>query len=135
MFSDLPLNPTERTLRQFAGAWFLVFFIAAFRYFVHGHKTASIALVLIGLVGVAGLVKPLLVKHLFLGATIAAYPLGWMLTQIILMIMFYVVLTPIAFIARWRGHDPLQLRRRTARSTFWAPRGEPPPPENYLKQF
>jgi len=135
MLTDLPLNPTKRTLRQFAGAWLLVFLIAAFRSSTHGHKTISIALVLIGLVGVAGLVKPLLVKHLFLGATIAAYPLGWTLTQIILAVMFYIVLTPIALVARWRGNDSLQLRRRTAKSTFWVTRAEQPPPENYLKQF
>jgi hypothetical protein len=135
MLSDLPLNPTKRILRQFAGAWFVVFLIAAIRASVHGHKTAGIALVLIALVGIAGLVKPILVKHLFLGATIAAYPLGWTLTQIMLAIMFYIVLTPIALIARWRGRDSLQLRRQTTKSTCWAPRGEPPPAENYLKQF
>lgn len=135
MFSDLPLNPTQRVLRQFAGTWFLVFTIAAIRSSAHGHKSAGIALVLIGLVGVAGMVKPLLVKHLFLGATIAAYPLGWIVTQIILAIMFYAVLTPIALIARWRGHDSLQLRRPTAKSTFWTPRAEQPKAENYLKQF
>lgn len=132
---DLPINPTDRALRQFAGTWFLVFFLAAFRCSAHGHKTASIALTFIGLVGMAGLVKPFLVKYLFLGATIAAYPFGWLLTQIILAIMFYIVLTPIALIARWRGRDPLQLRRGTAKSTFWAPRAQPPPPEKYLKQF
>ena len=135
MFSDLPLNPTKRTLRQFAGAWFLVFLVAAIRSSIHGQKTVCVALVLIGLVGVAGLVKPLLVKRLFVGATIAAYPLGWMVTQTVLAIMFYAVLTPIALIARWRGRDSLQLRQRSAKSSFWTPRAEQPKPENYLKQF
>lgn len=135
MLSDLPLNPTKRMLRQFAGAWLVVFLVAAIRSSLHGHRTAGIILVLIGLIGVAGLVKPFLVKHLFIGATIAAYPLGWVVTQLMLVIMFYVVLTPIAFIARWRGRDSLQLRPQSAKSSFWAPRGEPPRAENYLKQF
>jgi hypothetical protein len=135
MLSDLPLNPTKRTLRQFAGAWLLVFVVAAIRSSLHSHKTAAIVLALIALVGLAGLVKPLLVKYLFIGATVVAYPLGWVVTQLMLVIMFYAVLTPIALIARWRGRDPLQLRRQTAKSSFWASRGEPQPPENYLKQF
>lgn len=135
MLSDLPLNPTKRILRQFAGTWFLIFLVAAIRSSIHGHKSAGIALVLIAFVGVAGLVKPFLIKYLFLGATIAAYPLGWVMTQLILAIMFYAVLTPIALIARWRGRDSLQLRGQTEKSTFWTPRAEQPKPENYLKQF
>lgn len=135
MFSDLQLNPTERTLRQFAGAWFLVFTAAALRQLVHGHKQIGVALILIGLIGVAGLVKPVAVKKLFIGATIAAMPLGWVMMQLMLAIMFYVVLTPIALIRRLSGRDPLQLRRQSGKQSSWVQRGNPPPPENYLKQY
>lgn len=135
MLSSLPLNPTERTLRQFAGMWFLVFLAAALRQFIHGHKMVGTVLILIGLIGAAGLVKPPIVKHLFLSATIAAFPVGWVVTQVILAVMFYAVLTPIALICRWRGRDPLQLRQQSQRSSFWGTRGDPPPPENYLQQF
>lgn len=133
MLSGPQLNPTARTLRQFAGAWFVIFAAAALRQFFHGHKAIGTALVVIGLLGLAGLVKPLLVKHLFIGATIAAFPLGWVLTQLMLAIMFYGVLTPVALVYRLRKRDPLQLRR-SEKSSFWRPRGEPPP-ESYLKQF
>lgn len=135
MLPGVPLNPTERTLRQFAGGWFIVFLAAAVRQGLHGHRTLGVALVLIGLIGLAGMIKPSIVKHLFIGAATAAFPLGWLLAQVILAIMFYVILMPMALICRWRGRDSLQLRRQTARSSFWVPRGEPPPPENYLKQF
>lgn len=134
MFSELQLNPTKRTLRQFAGGWLLVFAVAAIRQFVHGHKTLGAALVVITLIGLAGLIKPSLVKYLFIGATIAAFPIGWLVSQLMLGIMFYIVLTPIALICRWRGRDPLQLRQNE-KSSFWKPRGDPPPPERYLKQF
>ena len=135
MFSDLPTNPTDRTLRQFAGGWFLVFITGAVRQLVHHHKLIGIALVLVALIGLAGLVKPVTVKHLFIGATIAATPLGWVVTQLMLAIMFYLVLTPIALIRRLCRHDPLQLRRKNGKDSCWVPRGNPPPPENYLKQY
>ncbi|HLX69100.1 MAG TPA: SxtJ family membrane protein [Verrucomicrobiae bacterium] len=135
MLAGLPLNPTNRTLRQFAAAWFVVFLIAAVRNFVRGHSGVGITLILIGLVGLAGIIKPLVVKHLFISATVVAYPLGWILKEVMLAIMFFVVLTPIALICRRAARDSLQRRRQTAKSSLWTPRGDPPPPENYLKQF
>lgn len=135
MFSDLQLNPTKRTLRQFAGAWLVVFIVLALKQLVHGHKWIGVALILIALIGLAGLVKPLAVKKLFIGATIAATPLGWIVSQLVLAIMFYVVLTPIALIRRLCGRDPLQLKRPAEKQSFWVQRGNPPPPENYLKQY
>ena len=135
MFSDLPLNPTKRTLRQFAGAWFIVFTASALRQLVHGHKRIGLALLLVGLIGLVGLARPLAVKKLFIGATIAAAPLGWVMMQLMLAIMLYVVLTPIALIRRLSGRDPLRLRRPTGKQSLWVQRDNPPPPENYLKQY
>ena len=135
MYSGLQLNPTERTLRQFAGAWFLVLTVVALRQFAHHHRPIGFALVLIGLIGLAGLVKPVTVKHLFIGATIAAMPLGWGMMQLMLVIIFYLVLTPIAFVRRLCGRDALQLKHQSEKESYWTPRGNPPPPENYLKQF
>src|SRR5579871_4950707 len=123
MFSDLPTNPTQRTLRQFAGAWFVVFIIASVRQLVHHHKIIGVALALVALIGVAGLIKPLTVKKLFIGATVAATPLGWVMMQLMLSIMFYLVLTPIALIRRRR--DPLQLKPKDGNESCWAPRGNP----------
>ena len=64
-----------------------------------------------------------------------AFPIGWLVTQLMLAIMFYLVLTPVALVFRWRGRDELRLRSRPAPSSFWVERGEPPKAEKYLKQF
>jgi hypothetical protein len=134
MFLDLQLNPSKRTLRQFAGGWLVVFAVASIRQFDHGHKTIGATLVVIGLVGLAGLIWPPLIKHLFIGASIATFPIGWLVSQLMLGVMFYIILTPIALIFRWRKRDLLQLRRNN-RSSYWKSRDDSPPPERYLKQF
>jgi len=135
-FSDLPLKPTLRALRQFAAAW-LVFFLAlaARQIFVRHHPATGCMFGAMALIGVAGLWRPQAVKWLFIGATIAAFPIGWVVTQLMLAVMFYLVLTPVAFIFRWRGRDELQLRHRSGQSSFWISRGDPPKVEKYLKQF
>ena len=134
-FPDLPLKPTPRVLRQFAGAWLALFLTLALRALVHGHHTASGVFAAVALIGLAGLLKPPAVRWLFIGATVAAFPIGWLVTQLMLAIMFYLVLTPVALVFRWRGRDELRLRSRPAPSSFWVERGEPPKAEKYLKQF
>jgi hypothetical protein len=135
-WSDLPLNPTSRVLRQFAAAW-LVFFLGAALHqaLVRHHPGAGRVLGGIALIGVIGLLKPATVRWLFVVATMAAFPIGWVVTQVMLALMFYLILTPVALIFRWRGRDELQLRRKPGQSGFWITRDPPPDAGRYLKQF
>jgi hypothetical protein len=134
--SFLPLKPTPRALRQFAFAW-LVFFLATASYqtLVRGRPAAGYAFGAVALIGLAGLVKPVAVRWLFIGAAVVAFPIGWAMSQIVLAVMFYLVLTPLALVFRWRGRDELQLRRKPGQSSFWITRGHPPDAGRYLKPF
>jgi Saxitoxin biosynthesis operon protein SxtJ len=134
-FSDLPLNPTPRALRQFAAAWLVIFSIVAVRAFIRGHHLESYVLGAIALMGLMGCLKPASIRWLFVGATIAAFPIGWVMTQLMLAIMFYLVLTPIAFLFRRRGRDELQLKHKPTRDTYWIEHSGQTTPEKYLKQF
>ncbi len=132
----LPLKPTPRVLRQFAAAW-LVFFLAlaAQQMFLRNRVTAAGVLGAIALIGLVGLVKPSAVRWLFVGATVAAFPIGWVMTQVVLAVMFYIVLTPLALVFRWRGRDELQLRHKPEQTGFWSTRRPEQDVKRYLKQF
>ncbi|HVU08355.1 MAG TPA: SxtJ family membrane protein [Verrucomicrobiae bacterium] len=134
-FSDLPLNPTPRILRQFAAAWLVVFLVVAVRTFAHDHHAAAYAFAAISLAGLIGLLKPITIRWLFLAAVVVVFPVGWVMTQLMLIIMFFLILTPIAFVFRWRGRDELQLKRKPSQSSYWIERKAEIPPEKYLKQF
>jgi len=131
-WSELPLHPTPRVLRQFSAAW-LVFFLAL--ALKHHHSMAGHILAGVALIGVVGLAKPQVVRWLFVGATIAAFPIGWVVTSVVLLVMFYLVLTPLALVFRWRGRDELQLKRDSGRESFWQERPEASEPGRYLTQF
>ncbi|HLZ54979.1 MAG TPA: hypothetical protein VKS19_10905 [Verrucomicrobiae bacterium] len=132
----LPVKPTSRVLRQFAAAW-LVFFlaVAAQQMFLRSRATAAGVLGAIALIGLIGLVKPSAVRWLFVGATVAAFPIGWVMTQVVLAVMFYGVLTPLALVFRWRGRDELQLRPKPEATSFWITRHPERDVRRYLKQF
>jgi hypothetical protein len=129
-------KPTARVLRQFATAW-LVFFLllATNQIWRRGHVHAGIALAIVAVIGIIGLIKPGSMRLLFIAASAAAFPIGWIASHVALLIMFYGVVTPMAFFFRMRGRDVLQLRAKPGQSTFWINRDKEPAPERYLKQF
>ena len=130
------LKPTPRVLRQFAGAWLAFFLIWSAIAFWKRHNTPlSSIFAVVALIGIAGLIKPNAVRLLFIVASIAAYPIGWLVSQIVLAAIFYGVITPIAFFWKMRGRDALQLRSQPKQTSFWIKRGPPPSPDRYLKPF
>jgi len=135
--SDLPLNPTTRALRQFAGAW-LVFFslMAAHQYFRRGHHEAGLLIGAAALIfGVLGLVKPGAVRWLFVTWMVAAFPIGWAISQVMMLLMFYLLITPIALILRLRGRDPLNRKPAPGRSSWWLSKPSPQDVRSYFRQY
>lgn len=47
-----------------------------------------------------------------------AEALGWFNSRVLLSLVFYLILTPIAFAFRLAGNDPLQLKKRAEKSVF-----------------
>ncbi len=123
-------------LRQFATAWLIVFVALALRQWLgHGHSTAACVLGAISIIGIAGLVKPAAIRWLFIGATVVTFPIGWVVTQIVLALLFFLVLTLVALVFRLRRRDALQLRHKSNSMSYWSERSVPVEPERYLKQF
>jgi hypothetical protein len=123
-WSDLPLRPDDRTLRQFAGLW-IVFFggIAAYQTLVHERTTLGIVLAVVALtVGLLGLVQPRAIKPVFVAWIVAAFPIGWTISLVVLALLYFLVFTPLALAFRLFGRDPLGLRRRSDRETYWIPK-------------
>ena len=136
-WSDLPLKPNARVLRQFAAAW-LVFFLAAgvYRYFARGQHEAGVVLGMIAVVvGLAGLVRPATVRWLFVGATVVAFPIGWVVSQVMLAVMFYGIITPLALLFRIQGRDLLARKRAPNRPTFWTPQQTSEEMSTYFRQY
>ena len=133
---SIQTKPTARVLRQFAAAWLIFFLLAAAnQIWRKAHVPLGVVFGAVATVGIAGLARPGIVRWLFIGSSIVAFPIGWVVSQITLALMFYGVVTPMALFWRMRGRDVLQLRPGKDQTTFWMERGPDPPPERYLKQF
>jgi hypothetical protein len=135
-WSDLPLKPSLRTLRQFGGLC-VVFFggLAAWNLFAHADsRTAAILGVLAAVAGLLGLVAPGVLRPIFVGALIVAFPIGWVVSRVILVVLFVLAITPVGLLFRMRGRDVLGLRRRATES-YWVPKAGASDLNSYFRQF
>jgi hypothetical protein len=124
-------------LRQFAGIW-TVFFsgAAAWQYFGRGAPVTSAILAALAVtIGPLGLVFPRAIRPIFVGWMVVAFPIGWTISTLMLVLLYYGMVTPVGLVFRWIGRDALCLRPRSNRQTWWVPKPQASDVRRYLKQF
>ena len=135
-WSDIPFQPPAKALRQFGAAW-LIFFLAlgAWQYFARQRPVLGAILMGLALViGLLGLLRPAAVRWLFVGWMVLAFPIGWAISQLMLAVLFYGLLTPVALFFRWRGRDLLQRKAAPSATNFWLSKTTPSDVRNYFRQ-
>ncbi len=135
--SQLSALSSARALRQFAAAW-LIFFcaIGAHQYVARHRHGLGVALIAAALIfGILGLIKPAAIRWLFVTWMTLAFPIGWLISQIMLLLMFYLVLTPIALVFRLAGRDVLNRKPAPNRASFWRPKRTPADVRSYFRQY
>ena len=133
---DINWNPAPRELRLFA-ALLVVFsgIVAGLAY----HNTSQVWLaaaivVAAGIVGAAGLIRPAWMRPIYVAWMVAAFPIGWVISHLLLAAVFYLLFAPIGLLLRLAGKDPLQRRFDPAAETYWIPRKSDNSPQRYFRQ-
>src|SRR5919202_384819 len=123
-WSGIPWAPPARTLRQFAGLWLLFCTgLACSRLVRHGPTAGAAACALLAVtVGPLGLWRPAAVRPVYVGLMVLTFPLGWVVSRLVLACLWYGVFTPLGLALRLAGRDPLRLRASPDRTTYWEPR-------------
>lgn len=129
-------NPDSRTLRQF-GFLCVAFFgiLGGLQVFRSGNLTAAMifgGLAAIG--GILGAVRPIWLKPVFQGWMIAVFPIGWLVSHVLLGLLFFGVFFPLGVVLRSMGHDPLRLKK-PAGNSYWQARSPQTDPGRYLRQY
>ena len=131
------LNVTPRMLRQFAGLW-LIFFtaLAAWQYWGRDHTTsATVFAALAVIVGLAGMARPPWIRPLFMLLMAIVTPIGWLVSTLLLSVLFYGVFTPFALLFQMIGRDALVRRSRPLGETYWTRKPAIEDPRRYFRQF
>lgn len=133
---EINWNPTRRELRQFGLLCLAVFGgMAAWGYFHHGSVLAMRILTVAAVTGgTLGVVAPMALKPIFVGWMVAAFPIGWTVSHLLLGFIFYCVLTPIGLLMKALGHDPMHRSFDRSAKTYWSPH-EQADVKRYFRQF
>ena len=82
-----------------------------------------------------GLIVPIILKPIYIVWMIFAILLGWIMTRLILILLYYIILTPIGIISRLFGNDFLLLNK-TNKNSYWNYRDKDAElNQDYEKQF
>jgi len=130
-------RPDRKTLAEFSefGMFFLGMVAAPLTYF-RGHATFAAILWGAAVLGrLIGVLCPDWLRPVFVGATLATWPIGWVVSHLALRLLYYGVITPIALIFRLAGRDALTRRLDRAANSYWEPYNPDRGMDRYLRLF
>lgn len=123
---------SDRAFGLVLASAFIVLSLAPLRT---GGRVRLPALGVAGVVLVIALLRPALLHTLNRAWTMLGLLLGRIVNPIVTAILFFLVFTPVGFISRLLGKDPLRLKMRET-DTYWTRRQPPGPrPDSMSKQF
>jgi hypothetical protein len=134
----LPINrhPSARELRSFSRLWLPLFVVVAgaMAWWRLESPTTAMAVWIFGGTLAAGALRSAEVaRQLFVGLQTLTYPIALVVSTLALAFLFYLVFTPIGWLMRLAGHDPLQLRR--GRRSRWIPYTRKDDSAEAMKQY
>jgi hypothetical protein len=130
-------HPSRGQLTVFAIAWLLFFgILGGVSWWKTGSLTEAGILWAISLaVPMASQIWPGLLLIVFLGMSYATFPIGWLISHLLLALVYYGVLTPIGLLRRFIANDPMARHFDRGAETYWTPRKTEEGSERYFRQF
>ena len=118
MFEEIKnIQTSNKAIRSFGITISIILFII-YGFLIYYGKEDSQFFAIIALTLVAGIILPILLKPIYLVWMIFAVILGWIMTRIILSVIFYLIITPIGIVTRLIGDDFLGLKKINTNS-YW----------------
>ena len=136
--AEINWNPSTRDLRQFGTIWlpaFLVLVAVLTFFYVESTVGAVAAAALAFAASVTGYLRPRAIRPVFIGLMGLTFPIGWVVSHAVFLVVFYLVVTPIGLAMRVAGRDPLERRIDRKAPTYWHPYKQETSRERYLRQF
>ena len=134
---EINWNPSRREARQFAIYWLPAFLLVA--GFVAWFKALLLASYLLWgaaiVVSLVGTMFPSLRRPIFVSWMCAMFPIGWVISHLLMAVIFYLLITPLGWMLRLFGHDPLKRKFDRNATTYWVPHARARDKASYFRQF
>lgn len=128
-------NPTPKQLKQFSAIGLIFPFVLGVLAMYWDREALAYLAWGISLLLGFGVVSRNWARITFFTAVSVTYPIGFVMSYLVLGIIYYGVMTPTGLISRLFGRDPLLLKPNTTRRSFWDKLDYDGKPSDYFKQF
>lgn len=134
---EINKDPSKKEL-----AWFGVMFLAFFGLIgglvwwrLESQSTAYALWGVAAAITAAYYAAPPLRKPIYLGWLYAAYPIGWVVSHVVMGVIYYLVITPVALVFKLAGRDALERKIDKSAQSYWVEHRTGGDPQRYFKQF
>jgi hypothetical protein len=135
---EINWQPTPRQLRAFGVA--LAVILAAWAGWLAFRGPALLLAACLaaaaGIAVLAALLRPTVLRLLYVGLCVAAWPIGLVVSWLLLGLVFYGLILPLGLLRRLTGRGgDVRAGFNPAAESYWTPRSPPRPPADYLRQW
>ena len=131
-------HPNNKQLRGFGKiALIALTVISLALYLIKGLAIQwALAVAAVGfIIFVSSLISLRLTRAIYLGLVVATLPIGLAVSFLLLAAFYFLLLTPLAFVFRLIGRDPLRRKFDSTAESYWLTHDPPQGPERYFRQF
>ena len=135
---DTNWNPSKKELRIFSALQILFFALVAFVIVRKHTETLDVPVMIVSVsavVGILGMIFTPLIRVVYVVWMAILFPVGWVVSHVLMGIVFYLVFTPIAVLMRIVGYDPMKRKFEPDAKTYWVRRQPRSGTAHYFKQF
>lgn len=129
-------NPSRTELLWFGLLLAAVFALAGAMSLRRAHSVRSAQIIWTAsalLVSLYYLIPPLR-RPIYVGSISLTYPLGWIMSHLILIAVFYLVVTPLGLLMRLSGRDSMTRRFAPGRQSYWVEHDPSGSTDRYFRQ-
>jgi hypothetical protein len=126
-------SPTDRQLRQFGVISLIALPFIAWLW--NGSTSVIVGLAAAGAVlGLVGFVAPRVLKPVFLALVLVSLPIGLVVGELAMLLIFFGVFLPIGLCFRIMRRDSLQRKLDRQAKSYWQAKPQPRGPAAYYRQ-
>lgn len=130
---EINWQPTDRQLRQFGGICSVALPAVAWLWGASLNVVAILAT--IGLaIALVGMIAPRALKYLFLGLSLVATPIGVVVGEVAMLVIYFGCFLPIGLVFRVLRRDALRLRLDRNATSYWESKKQPTKLASYYRQ-
>ena len=134
---EIAWHPSPNQLRVFALVQVL-FFALISMIIVRNSGSWQVAAIVMAcslVVAIVGVCFPGIIRFVYVAWMAALFPIAWTVSFVLMMLIFYLLFTPIGLIMKLVGRDPMQRKFDRSAETYWIRREQKRDDAAYFKQY